>query len=34
VGDDYTQVQAYRRGETISPRFRPELALAVDAILP
>jgi len=33
LGEDYGVVQTYRRGESIAPQFRPELALAVDAIL-
>jgi hypothetical protein len=34
VGDYYGLVRAYRRGETGSPQFRPELTLDVEAILP
>jgi Uma2 family endonuclease len=33
TGDYYGFVRAFRRGETISPQFRPDLALSVDAIL-
>jgi Uma2 family endonuclease len=34
VGDYYGLVRAYRRGATVSPQFRPELVLDVEAILP